>query len=166
MATMRDMPEATSVGTDWRLLGCAYVQFFITNDKTNQQLLESHPFDLSASIGRLAFTVTEEVFFPKVFGVETHCSYRVVDNLRRRDPDFGAAWVRRVRYRRQGLGLTVRPVRRSRHVAAEIARMLCASWTHQHNASEPSVLVCDIVPAMLEDLRSALCHSSEHPTDP
>ncbi|MFF1693096.1 hypothetical protein ACFVXC_05640 [Streptomyces sp. NPDC058257] len=160
------MPEAASVGTDWRLLGCAYVRFFITNDKVNQRLLESHPFDLSASVGRLAFTVIEEVLFPEVFGVETNSSYREVDSLRRRDAEFGAAWLRRVRYRRQGLGLTLRPIRRSRHVAADIARMLCASWAHQHSPHHPTVKVCDIVPVMLDDLRSGLCCSSEYPTDP
>ena len=166
MATMRNMPEATSVGTDWRLLGCDYVRAFITNDKANQHLMEAHPIELSVSIGRLAFTVTEQVFFPMVFGVETHCSYRAVEYLRRRDPEFAAAWVRRIRYRRQGLGLTMRPISRSRHVSADIARMLCRSWAHQHDTGEPSVLVCDIVPAMLEDLCSGLCHPSEHPTDP
>lgn len=163
---MRDVTEAMSVGSDWRLLGCAYVQFFVTRDRESQRLLEKHPFDLSASIGRLAFTVTEEVYFPSVFGVGVHSSYRAVDSLRRCNADFGAAWVHRVRYRRQGLGLTVRPVSRSRQVAGDIARMLCSSWAHQHRHDEGSVLVCDIVPAMLSDLRAALCHSSEYPTDP
>ncbi|MET9360415.1 hypothetical protein ABZX93_05850 [Streptomyces sp. NPDC006632] len=160
------MPEALSVGTDWRLLGCAYVKFFVTRDHHNQRLLERHPFDLSTSIGRLAFTVTDEVLFPGVFGVETYCSYRVVDSLRRRDPDFGAAWLRRCRYRRQGLGLTVRPIHQSRQVAADIARMLCSSWAHQHCAEDSSVRVCNIVPTMLSDLCTSLCHSGEHPTDP
>lgn len=163
---MCNMPEALSVGTDWRLLGCAYVKFCVTRDEQNQRLLERHPFDLSASVGRLAFTVTEEVFFPRVFGVEIHCSYRVVENFRRRDPDFGAAWVRRCYYRRQGLGLTLRPIHRSRQVAGDIARMLCSSWAHDHRHDDPSVLVCDIVPAMLSDLCASLCHSSEPPTDP
>ncbi|MFJ3270970.1 hypothetical protein [Streptomyces sp. NPDC086776] len=160
------MPEAMSVGTDWRLLGCAYVKFFVTRDQENQLLLERHPLDLSVSIGRLALTVAEEVYFPGVFGVETFCSYRFVDHLRRRDPEFGAAWVRRCRYRRQGLGLALRPVSRSRQVASDIARMLCASWAHQHCPENASVRVCDIVPAMVADLCTALCHSSEHPADP
>ncbi|MEW1922228.1 hypothetical protein [Streptomyces sp. NPDC088360] len=160
------MPEATSVGTDWRLLGCAYVQFFVTCDKPNQRLLERHPFDLSTSMGRLAFTVTEEVYFPSVFGVGIDSSYRAVDSLRRLDPNFGAAWVHRARYRRQGLGLTVRHISRSRQVAADIARMLCSSWAHVHDDHRGSARVCDIVPVMLCDLRSALCHSSEESTDP
>ncbi|MGW1180177.1 hypothetical protein [Streptomyces drozdowiczii] len=160
------MPEATSVGTDWRLLGPAYVKFLITNDRASQRLLESHPFDLSASVGRLAYTVAEEVFFPKVFGVEIDSSYRAVEYLRRTDPAFGAAWVRRRRYRRQGLGLTARPVHRSRQVAGDVARMLCASWAHKHNPHHPTIQVCDIVPVMLEDLQAGLCHSSEHHTDP
>ncbi|MFD9815163.1 hypothetical protein [Streptomyces sp. NPDC059080] len=161
---MRKTPEAPS-GTDWRLLGCAYTKFLITRDQENQHLLERHPFDLSVSIGRLAFVVAEEIYFPRTFGVETHCSYRVVDDLRRSDPDFGVAWLQRVRYRRQGLGLTLHPIRRSRHVAADIARMLCSSWAHQHQAGESLVMVCDIVPAMLSDLCTMLCHSSEYPTD-
>lgn len=163
---MRNMPEALSVGTDWRLLGCAYVKFVVTRDQENQHLLERHPFDLSVSVGRLALIVSEEVYFPGAFGVETFCSYRFVDHLRRRDPEFGAAWVRRCRYRRQGLGLALRPISRSRHVARNIARMLCASWPHQHCPENTSALVCDIVPAMLSDLCTALCHSSESPTDP
>jgi hypothetical protein len=160
------MPEAVSVGTDWRLLGCAYVQFFVTKDRTNQRLLESHPFDLSASVGRLAYAISEEVFFPKVFGVETDSSYRAVESLRHHDPAFGAAWLRRARYRRQGLGLTLAPKRRSRHVAADIARMLCASWAHAHDPQQHAFQVCDIVPVMLDEIRSGLRHSSEYPTDP
>lgn len=161
---MRLMPEALSNGTDWRLLSCAYVKFLITRDIANQRLLECQPFDLSVSVGRLAFATTEEVFFPSVFGVDTGCSYRAVENLRRHDPDFGAAWFRRGCYRRQGKGLTLRPVQRSRRVAADVARMLCASWSHQHRSDTASVMVCDIVPAMLSDLCTQLCHSGEPPT--
>ncbi|MFJ4739106.1 hypothetical protein [Streptomyces sp. NPDC088775] len=162
------MPEALSVGTDWRLLGCAYVKFLATRDELNQLLLERNPFDLSVSMGRLAFAVTEEVFFPRVFGVDTCCSYRAVDTLRRHDPAFGAAWVQRSRYRRQGLGLglTLRPVRRSRHVAADVARMLCFSWAHEHRPDGPSALACDIIPTMLTDLCTMLRHLGGHPTDP
>lgn len=163
---MRDMMEAVSVGSDWRLLSCAYVKFLVTRDHQNRRLLERHPMDLSVSVGRLAFTVIDEVYFPYAFGVETDSSYRAVDSLRRTNPEFGAAWVRRHRYRRQGLGLTLRHIQRSRHVGADIARMLCASSAHLHRADNPSVLGCDLVPVMLFDLSTRLCRSGEHPTDP
>lgn len=164
---MRHMSDAKSaVGTDWRLLGCSYVQVFVTHDDSSRRLLERRPLDLSLAIGRLAFIVAEEIYFPSVFGVETHTSYRAVESLRRHDPDFGAAWVRRACYRHQGLGLTLRPISRSRRVAGDIARMLCSSWAHQHDPARSSVRVCDIVPAMLLDLHAMLCHSSDAPTDP
>lgn len=163
---MPHIPEALSVGTDWRLLGCAYVKFFVTRDYQNQRLLERPRIDLSVSIGRLAVAVAEEIYFPRVFGVEPHCSYRAVDRLRQRDSGFDAAWNLRRRYRRQSLGLTLCSVSRSRQVAADIATMLCNSWAHLHCPDDTSVLVCDIVPTMLSDLCTRLCRSSEHPTDP
>ncbi|WNI17656.1 hypothetical protein [Actinacidiphila sp. ITFR-21] len=160
------MTEALSVGTDWRLLGCAYVKFFVARDHRNQRLLERHPHDLSASMGRFAFAVTEEVFFPAVFGVEPLCSYQVVDDLRRRNPDFGAAWFRRCRYRRQAQGVAMCPVLRSRHVAMEVSRMLLTSWAYTNHPVDGPVRLRDIVTPMLSDLCAKLCHSSEHPTDP
>ncbi|MFF8283311.1 hypothetical protein ACF06W_11380 [Streptomyces albus] len=158
--------EMMSVGTDWRLLGCAYVDFFVQQEKESLRLLEEHPLDLSISLGRLAYVVTDQVLFPCVYGVPTDTSYQVVDALRRADPEFGAAWVRRSRYRRQGMGITMRPVRRSRRCATDIARMLCRSWAHEHDTPKGKILVCDIVPAMLHDLRLKLCHLSEDPADP
>lgn len=163
---MPHKPEALSVGTDWRLLGCAYVRFFVTRDYQNQLLLERPRIDLSVSVGRLAVAVAEEVYFPRVFGVEPNCSYRAVDRLRLRDSEFDAAWGLRRRYRRLSLGLTLCPVTRSRQVAADIATMLCSSWAHLHSPTDSSVLVCDIVPTMLLDLCTRLCRSSEYPTDP
>ncbi|MEV6309954.1 hypothetical protein AB0M10_15315 [Streptomyces sp. NPDC051840] len=158
--------HAFSTGTDWRLLGCAYVKFLITRDVASQRLLETQSFDLSVSVGRLAYVTAEEVYFPAVFGVDTMRPYREVDRLRRRDSAFGAAWARRTRYRRQGMGLALRPVHRSRAAATDVARMLCASWAHQHRTPGQSGLVCDIAPAMLSDLCTRLCQMGEPPTVP